>query len=116
MQKMITKAIEHKAPKLYATEGKEPEEIEIIAHYFTSSFDWFMTELDPATGEAFGYVKNLTMPECSELGYFSIAEFDKYNKHAFAKGTRIIDGHIYSTPIIERDLHFAHHTLADVAR
>ena len=48
-----------------------------------------MTECDPATGEAFGLVKG----HYSELGYFSLREFEETNRrHGFE--------------IVERDAHF----------
>lgn len=72
--KLITKEIEKKAPKLYETDGQGKQAV-AVAHFFNSAWDWYMTEYDPATGEAFGLVKG----QYAELGYFSIKEFEAYN-------------------------------------
>ena len=75
--KLITKEIERKAPGLYSTENLSKEEIPVIAKYFSafSGWYWYMTEFDTETKTAFGAVKGFE----TELGYFSIAEFEDYN-------------------------------------
>ena len=75
--KLITKEIERKAPALYATENMSKDEIPVIAKYFScfSGWTWYMTEYDPESGLAFGAVKGFE----TELGFFSIAQFDSYN-------------------------------------
>jgi len=99
MQKMMTKAIEAKAPRLYETDGQGYEAI-AVAHYFScfTNWDWYMTEYDPETGEAFGLVKG----DFTELGYFSIKEFEEVNRR-------------HGINIVERDLHFEPCKLKKVA-
>jgi hypothetical protein len=41
-------------------------------HYFVGGFDWYLTEYDPETGEAFGLVKGFD----TELGYFHLPEME----------------------------------------
>lgn len=60
----------------------------VRAHYFVGSWDWYVTEYDPETGEAFGFVKGLE----SELGYFYLPEMEA----VLARG-------IFP---VERDLHW----------
>lgn len=48
----------------------------IHLHYFVGGWDWYITELDPATGEVFGVVTSpMTGPE-GEYGYSSLAEME----------------------------------------
>ena len=98
MQKLITREIEGRTPRLYETDGQGREAI-ATAHFFScSGWDWYMTELDPETGEAFGLVKGFA----DELGYFSILEFEQINRrHGFQ--------------VIERDEHFRPCRLSEVA-
>lgn len=100
MQKMITKEIERKAPRLYATDGQGKEAV-AVAHYFSmNGWDWYMTEYDPETREAFGYVKSPYLSQFGpgrdgEFGYFNLDEFDQINrKHGF----EIVEREIYWTP------------------
>lgn len=99
MQKMMTKAIEAKTPKLYETDG-QGYEAQAVAHYFScfNNCDWYLTEYDPETGEAFGLVKGFV----SELGYFNINEFEHLNQ---SKGLNVI----------ERDIHWKPCKLSNVA-
>lgn len=77
MQKLVTREILKSTPRLYETEG-QGHEATVTAHYFStfSGWDWYMTELDPETGEAFG----LAVGFARELGYFSIREFEEINR------------------------------------
>jgi hypothetical protein len=98
--KLLTKAIEKATPPLYANEHKSPEEVKITAKYFTptSSWTWYMTELDPESLTAFGYCDDGRGG--AELGYFSLIEL-KEVKGPFGVG-------------VERDLYYGDHTLAEV--
>lgn len=59
-------------PALYATEDIAVEDKTIWAHYFAGGCDWYVAELDPASGRAFGYV-NLGIDADAEWGLFSLA-------------------------------------------
>lgn len=90
--KMITAEIASKAPRLYETDGKGSEAV-AVAHFFSrlNGWDWYMTEYDPETGTAFGYVCGLDR----ELGYFSIREFEQINADM---GFCAIERDMYWTP------------------
>lgn len=57
-------------PPLYAQDGAG-DQATVYLHYFIGGCDWHITELDPATGEAFGQADIGYGPE---LGYISIPE------------------------------------------
>jgi len=99
-QKMLTKAILNKVPKLYAQEGNGDNAI-VYAKFFNpcGSQTWYMTEYDPTDGRAFGWVHGM---QENELGYFSIPELESI---------RLMGG-LY----IERDLWFKPTTLGEVKR
>lgn len=59
-------------PPLYAQESKGEEAV-IGMHYFGGAVDFWLTELDPETREAFGLTCLGDMAE-AELGYQSIEE------------------------------------------
>ena len=109
MQKMVTKAIEKAAPRLYETEGKPKDQIKVVAHYFSSWQDWYMTEYDPETGDCFGYVK--WDGNEGELGYFNVREFERMNERLY-KGDMVTAMYNH----VERDLYPDNWTLADVMR
>ena len=94
---LLTKELREKFPPLRATEGKKPEEIEIIIKFFnpTGSWTWYGTEFD-GKDIFFGYVRGFE----NELGYFSLKELGSITG-PFGLG-------------IERDLYFGKHTLAEV--
>lgn len=98
MQALLTREIEQATPMLYGTDGQGMEAA-ATAHFFSplSGWDWYMTELDPETGEAFGLVIGFAR----ELGYFSIRELDEINRrHGFE--------------LIERDAHFKPCKLSEI--
>ena len=96
---LLTKKLREKFPPLRATEGKKPEDIEIIAKFFdpTGNFTWYATEFD-GKDIFFGYVRGFE----NELGYSSLKELESV-KGPFRLG-------------IERDLYFGRHTLAEVMK
>lgn len=62
-------------PRLYAQDGRGYDAT-VHAHYFLGSFDWYVTEYDPANDVAFGWAclgGDLTN---AELGYFSLGELE----------------------------------------
>jgi len=89
--KLLTKEVLKALPPLYANEGKTPEETLVPMKLFNpaGSQTWFVTELDPTTGEAFGYVTGMHE---DELGYISIPELQAF-RGRFGLG-------------IERDMHW----------
>lgn len=66
----IPESLAEDVPALYAQE--EAENPIAYAHLFSpySGWDWYVTELDPESGLAFGLVNG----HFSEFGYFSIPE------------------------------------------
>lgn len=92
MQKLMTKAIEKKAPRLYEQEDKGGDAI-VYAHFFScfSNWDWYMTEYDPESRLCFGLVKGFA----TEYGYFSIDEMEGINR---SKGFNIIERDLYWEP------------------
>ena len=72
--KLMTKAIEKKLPKLYATENIPHEEKIAIVKFFnpTGMGTWYGIEYDPESREFYGYVE-LYFPE---FGYFSLTELE----------------------------------------
>ena len=89
MQRLITKEIESRVPPLYAQDGKGGDAV-IFAKFFCpkNGWRWYMTEYDPETKEAFGWVEGCA----NELGYFSIREFEDLNRQMWVG--------------VERDLHW----------
>ena len=94
----MTKELEQKFPRLYATENMSPKDVRIVAKYFHpfSHWTWYAVEFDPERRIFFGYVKGME----DELGYFSLDEFESFKGH-YGIG-------------IELDLHFGEHTLFEV--
>lgn len=95
--KLITKTLARKIPALYAQDGKGMEAT-AFAKLFTpwAGWTWYVTEMDPETGECFGLVDGHER----ELGYFSLAELEAV---AGPAGLRI-----------ERDLHWSPRPLSQV--
>jgi len=97
--KLMTKEIEAKLPKLYATEELKPEEKPIIVKFFHpfSNWTWYACEGDKQSDGDwlfFGWVHG-TEPE---MGYFSLKELESLK--------------IMGLPI-ERDRHFGDHMLSE---
>jgi hypothetical protein len=76
-------------PALYATDGQGKDAI-VHLHYFVGGADWYVTELDPETGEAFGSADLGMGPE---LGYIPLTELES-----------VLAGGIFP---VERDLQWA---------
>jgi hypothetical protein len=86
-------------PKLYGTEDVPTADKIVHLHYFCGSADWFITELDPETGEAFGWAEILA--GCGEWGYVSLPELATLVAGPF---------------VVERDLHWSPKTIKEVDR
>ena len=102
--KLLTKAIIKQTPAIGATSELPAEQVKVRAKFFTpwTGWTWYMTELEPETGLAFGYAHNSSDPQGAELGYFSLTELESLRGPFGLK--------------IERDLHFGPKTLAEVMR
>ena len=73
--KLITKEIENKTPRFYATDGKKESERIVYAHFFNvfNNWDWYLLEYNPETKEGYGLVKGWE----TEYGYFNIPELEE---------------------------------------
>ena len=89
MQQLMTEEIAKTVPRLYEQDGAEDPTVHV--HYFScvNGWDWYLTEYDPRTGEAFGLVRGFE----TEWGYFSVREMERVNRE---KGFGVV----------ERDEHF----------
>ncbi|MER6913961.1 DUF2958 domain-containing protein [Streptomyces sp. NPDC000594] len=81
-------------PALRATDGVPCEHKTIHAHYFAAWGDWYVTELDPASGEAFGWARLGADDTQGEWGYFDLPALES---HRSPRGL---------PNLIERDLDF----------
>ncbi len=69
---LLTKALVRSIPPLYATESVELAAKQLFVHYFVGDCDWYVAELDPETGDAFGYADL----GCGEWDYFNLVEME----------------------------------------
>lgn len=108
-----------KVPALYATErAKAPDKV-VHIHLFVGSCDWWLVELDPAEGLAFGYAC-LGDPANAEWGYVSLAELA-----ALRLGVKVVmrselgdnwSPAAHGLPmVVERDLYWEPRQVRDVA-
>ena len=71
--KLITKTIAKQIPALYQQDGKGDDAIAYVKLFTPdSNWTWYITEMNPETGECFGLVDGLER----ELGYFSLPELE----------------------------------------
>lgn len=98
--KMMTRELEEAFAKQGSTEEMAEEEIMVLGHFFTGSWDWWATEFHPERRVFFGLVRGFEV----ELGYFSLDEFE-----ANSCNVRPLGG-------IERDLYWRPKSLAQVRR
>lgn len=97
--RLITKTIAAKIPALYAQDGKGMDAICHLKLFVPWGGEtYYITELNPATGEAFGLAVTPICPE-GEFGYFNLNEMQT------VRGPLGLG--------IERDLHFTRKTLRD---
>jgi len=87
------KAVLDKIPALYGTDSVPAEDKIVWLHYFSAASDHYITELDPETGEAFGYAKLASFPEGAEWGYVYLPELEQVNVS-------------HGLVIVERDMHW----------
>ncbi|MEU3562791.1 DUF2958 domain-containing protein [Kitasatospora sp. NPDC006786] len=96
-----------KIPELYATDGQSFEEKVLHIHYFTGGSDWYIAEVDPASGLAFGWAR-VNYPE-GEWGYIHLVELEELYLTPTAK-----PGHLVLPIMVERDLDFTPTRAADI--
>lgn len=87
-------------PNLYGTEDVPTNEKVVVLHYFVGGADWYIVELDPENGLAFGWAEVLS--GCGEWGYVSLPEL----------GELLIE----SMLCVERDLHWSPRPVSEVDR
>lgn len=63
-------------PPLYATEEVPKDEKVVFARFFLSTSEWFICELDPETGIAFGFACLGGDTLNAEMGYVSLFELE----------------------------------------
>lgn len=69
------------APPLYATEDIEREDKEVVAHFFLGSSNWWIIEVNPEDGIAFGFCLLNGDWHNAELGYVSLIELEGIRIH-----------------------------------
>lgn len=93
MQQLMTEEFAKTVPRLYGQDGADDPIVHV--HYFScvNGWDWYLTEYDPRTGEAFGLVRGFE----TEWGYFSVREMERVNRE---KGFGVVerDEHFEPTP------------------
>lgn len=80
----------NRIPPIYAQENTPTDEQIVHLHYFLGGNDWWITEYDPATGEAFGWAR-VGGNDRPELGYLNLPELATVVAHTLP-------------PWVERDL------------
>ena len=76
LMKLMTKEIEKKLPTLGSTDGLSPDQIPVIAKFFTpdANYTWYVTEgeKDRDDYRLFGWVEG----PYPELGYFMLSDLE----------------------------------------
>ena len=97
---LMTQKLAETIPAIYANE-KVADYDTVLAHakLFSpySNWTWFITEMDPETGQCFGLVEGLEQ----EIGYFDLTELAE---------TTVFGG----VPAVERDLHWEPRTIGEI--
>ena len=97
MQELMPKGVAATVPPLYATEDEDDPVARV--KLFSRAWTWYVTEYDPATGEALGIVEGFA----DEWGYFDVRDLEALNR---AKGYNVV----------ERDEHFEPAPMSRVRR
>ena len=99
---LMTKKLAETIPALYTSENVAGYDT-VLAHAKLlspfSQWTWYITEIDPATGQCFGLVEGLE----KEIGYFNLTELAE---------TTVFGG----VPAVERDLYWEPKTLGEIKR
>jgi len=97
-------------PRLYKQDGKG-EQATVHAHLFGPLGDFYLTEVNQAGTEAFGWSRLSGMVDSAELGYISITELQdmltKYTRRPSLLTVKYM---------IERDLYFTKDTLENIKK
>ena len=97
-------------PRLYTQDGKG-EQATVHAHLFGPLGDFYLTEVNQAGTEAFGWSRLSGMADMAELGYISITELQdmltKYTRRPSLLTVKYM---------IERDLYFTKDTLENIKK
>jgi hypothetical protein len=99
--KFFSPTVLARIPRLRGTLDTPLAEIVIYLHYFVGNSDWYVAELDPATGLAFGYA-DLGMGT-PDWGYFDLVELEK----TVVNGLFVIERELQFTPKKARELGIA---------
>ena len=89
MQELMPKGVAATVPPLYATEDEGDPVARV--KLFSCAWTWYVTEYDPATGEAFGLVEGFA----DEWGYFSIREMEELNR---SHGMNVVERDVLFEP------------------
>lgn len=92
-------------PALYATDSTPLADKVLHLHYFTGGHDWYVAEVDPATGEAFGLV--IVNGE-REWTYFRLGDLEAVRSQVLGAGRY--------AHLVERDCWYTRGTAAEVSR
>lgn len=98
-----------KVPQLLTTDGQGLEAV-VHVHYFLGGWDWWVTELDPATLEAFGFVRSPMCPD-GEWGTVDLLELATTDAPVRMRGP---GGAVAFRQPVERDCYWQPRTLATV--
>lgn len=91
MQELMPKELAETVPPLYATEREDDPIARVKLFSCFNGWTWLVTEYNPDSGEAFGFVKGFE----EEWGYFSIREMEEVN---CSKGIGVIERDLYFEP------------------
>lgn len=83
-------------PPLYATEALALQDKIVHLHYFAGESDWWIAELDPETGEGFGYAR-LGGFSSGEWGYVALPELEQVHVSTCA-GDMVVERDLGWTP------------------
>jgi len=95
-------------PALYASENVPAVDKVLHLHYFLRDCDWWIAELEPSTGLAFGYACLHGDATNAEWGYIDLTELEGLYQLAHVQTDR--NGRpvrLLPHLIVERDLHWA---------
>lgn len=94
---LTPKAIIRKIPKLYSQENVEDPIVWLKLFSPYSGYRWYITEYDPGSQRAFGWVQG---PGHGELGYIDLKELAGAEKRGL--------------PLVERDLYWSPTNLSEI--